>query len=123
MLLVPSVGDSLLKSIGARLHATVRRPDFVGRLGGDEFAIVQSGVTSKAQAITFAERMLRTLSETHHLMGHTVAIAASIGIGLAPEQGRTADELLKNADIALYHAKSKGRGTYVLFDPDYSYDK
>ena len=117
------VGDSLLQSIGARLHATVRRPDFVGRLGGDEFAIVQSDVTSKEQAIAFAERMLRTLSETHHLMGHTVAIAASIGIALAPEQGRTADELLKNADIALYHAKSKGRGTYVLFDPDYSYEK
>ena len=117
------VGDSLLQSIGARLHATVRRPDFVGRLGGDEFAIVQSGVTSKEQAIAFAERMLRTLSETHHLMGHTVAIAASIGIALAPEQGDTADELLKNADIALYHAKSKGRGTYVLFDPDYSYEK
>ena len=117
------VGDSLLRSIGARLHATVRRPDFVGRLGGDEFAIVQSDVTSKEQAIVFAERMLRTLSETHHLMGHTVAIAASIGIASAPEQGRTADELLKNADIALYHAKSKGRGTYVLFDPDYSYEK
>jgi len=117
------VGDALLKSIGARLHATVRRPDFVGRLGGDEFAIVQSGVTSKDQAIAFADRMLRTLSESHQLMGHPIAIAASIGIALAPEQGRSADELLKNADIALYHAKSMGRGRYVLFDPDYSYEK
>jgi len=117
------VGDALLKSIGARLHATVRRPDFVGRLGGDEFAIVQSGVTSKEQAIAFAERMLRTLGESHQLMGHTVDAGASIGIALAPEQGRDADELLKNADIALYHAKAMGRGTYVLFDPHYSYDK
>jgi diguanylate cyclase (GGDEF)-like protein len=117
------VGDALLKSIGARLHATVRRPDFVGRLGGDEFAIVQSGVTSKDQVIAFADRMLRTLSESHQLMGHPIAIAASIGIALAPEQGRSADELLKNADIALYHAKSMGRGTYVLFDPDCSYEK
>ena len=117
------VGDALLKSIGARLHATVRRPDFVGRLGGDEFAIVQSGVTSKDQAIAFADRMLRTLSEPHQLMGHTVVAAASIGVALAPEQGRTADELLKNADLALYHAKSIGRGAYVLFDPDYGYEK
>ena len=105
------VGDALLKSFGARLHASVRRPDFVGRLGGDEFAIVQSGVISNDQAIAFVERMLRTLSETHQLMGHTVAISASIGIALAPEQGNNADELLKNADIALYHAKSLGRGT------------
>ena len=117
------VGDALLKSIGARLHATVRRPDFVGRLGGDEFAIVQSGVTCREQAIAFADRILRTLSEPHQLMGHTVAAAASVGIALAPEQGRSADELLKNADIALYHAKAKGRGTYVLFDPDYGYEK
>ena len=117
------VGDALLKSFGARLHASVRRPDFVGRLGGDEFAIVQSGVISNDQAIAFAERMLRTLSETHHLMGHTVAIRASIGIALAPQQGNSADELLKHADLALYHAKSLGRGTYVLFDPDYSYEK
>ena len=59
----------------------------------------------------------------HQLMGRPIAIAASIGIALAPEQGRSADELLKNADIALYHAKSMGRGRYVLFDPDYSYEK
>jgi diguanylate cyclase (GGDEF)-like protein len=116
-------GDALLKSIGARLHAAVRRPDFVGRLGGDEFAIVQSGVTSSKQAIAFAERMLRILDEPHHLMGHRVDMGASIGIALAPEHGKSADELLKNADIALYHAKAVGRGTYVLFDPDFGYEK
>ena len=116
-------GDALLKSIGARLHAAVRRPDFVGRLGGDEFAIVQSGVTNERQAVAFAERLLRTLNEPHHLMGHTVTAKASIGVALAPVQGGSADELLKNADIALYQAKSKGRGTHVLFDPRSSYDK
>ena len=117
------VGDALLKSIGARLHATVRRPDFVGRLGGDEFAIVQSGVTHEKQAIAFAERLLRTLSEPHQLMGHAVAAGASVGIALAPQQGTSADELLKNADIALYQVKSVGRGTYMLFDPHYGCDK
>lgn len=112
------VGDALLKSIGARLHTTVRRPDFVGRLGGDEFAIVQSNVTREAQAAAFAERLVRMLNEPHQVMGHTVTAGASIGIAVAPEHGRTADELMKNADIALYRAKSAGRGTYVFFDPN-----
>jgi diguanylate cyclase (GGDEF)-like protein len=117
------VGDALLKSIGARLHAAVRQPDFVGRLGGDEFAIVQSGVTQEAQTIAFVERILKLFSQTHHLMGHCVDIGATIGIALAPEHGTTADILLKKADLALYHAKSMGRGAYALFDPDYGYEK
>lgn len=117
------VGDALLKDIGARLHAAVRRPDFVGRLGGDEFAIVQSGVTRSQQAIAFAKRMLAVLGEVHILMGHRVDIGASIGIALAPEHGTTAEELLKKADLALYNAKSTERGTYVLFDPHKSYEK
>lgn len=117
------VGDALLKDIGARLLAAVRRPDFVGRLGGDEFAIVQSGVTNSGQAIAFAERMLSILGEAHHLMGNRIDIGASIGIALAPQHGTTAEELLKKADLALYNAKSTERGTYVLFDPDKSYEK
>jgi len=117
------VGDALLKSIGARLHAVVRQPDFVGRLGGDEFAIVQSGVTQEAQAIAFVERILTLFSQTHQLMGHRIDIGASIGIALAPEHGTSADVLLKKADLALYHAKSTGRGTYTLFDPHYGYEQ
>ena len=117
------VGDGLLKSIGTRLGRQVRQPDFVGRLGGDEFAIVQSGVTQAAQAVAFVERILKMFSETHHILGHAVDIGASIGIALAPQQGTTADELLKNADMALYQAKSLGRGTYAVYDPDMSYEK
>jgi len=111
------VGDALLKSIGARLHAIVRRPDFVGRLGGDEFAIVQSDVTREAQAAAFADRLLTVLNEPHQLMGHTLSAAASIGIALTPQHGLTADELMKHADIALYRAKAIGRGNYQFFDP------
>ncbi len=116
------VGDALLKSIGARLRANIRRPDFVGRLGGDEFAIVQSGVTCPEQATTFAERLLRVFGEAHSLIGHQVKIGASIGVALAPQHAMLAEELMKNADMALYHAKSTGRGTIALFDPLYGYE-
>jgi diguanylate cyclase (GGDEF)-like protein len=118
-----AVGDALLKNIGARLQAAVRRPDFVGRLGGDEFAIVQANVTNRQQAIAFAERLLRLLNQPHQLMGHSVDMGASIGIALAPEHGTNAEALLKKADLALYSAKSAGRGTYVLFNPHQSYEK
>jgi len=117
------VGDALLKSIGVRLQKQIRSPDFVGRLGGDEFAIVQSQVTSADQTIAFAKRILQLFQETHQLLGHRVEISASIGIALAPQHGRTADDLLKNADMALYQAKAVGRGTYAVFDPDASYQK
>ena len=117
------VGDALLRSIGARLRANVRRPDFVGRLGGDEFAVVQTGVTTPDQAVAFAKRILGSVKETHRLMGQRIDIGASIGIALAPVHGRTAEDLLKSADIALYHAKAMGRGTYELFDPLYGYEK
>ena len=118
-----AVGDALLKNIGARLQTAVRRPDFVGRLGGDEFAIVQANVTNRHQAIAFAERVLRLLNQPHQLMGHSVDMGASIGISLAPEHGTNAEDLLKKADLALYSAKSAGRGTYVLFNPHQSYEK
>jgi diguanylate cyclase (GGDEF)-like protein len=117
------VGDSLLKSIGGRLYRQIREPDFVGRLGGDEFAIVQSRVTKPEQAVAFVKRILALFEETHQLMGHQVDIGASIGIAIAPEHGTTADELLKNADMALYQAKSLGRGTFAIFDSAFNYQK
>jgi diguanylate cyclase (GGDEF)-like protein len=115
-------GDALLKSFGGRLRTNVRGPDFVGRLGGDEFAIVQFGVKRAEDATGFAQRLLKLFSDTHTLMGHHVEIGASIGVALAPQHATTADELLKSADMALYHAKSLGRGTYTLFDPHFSYE-
>jgi diguanylate cyclase (GGDEF)-like protein len=117
------IGDALLKSLGKRMHEAVRQPDFVGRLGGDEFAIVQSAVMREDQAVAFAQRILLSFGEAHQLLGQTVHIGASIGIALAPKDGNSADELLRKADIALYHAKSLGRGTYALFDPAYGYKK
>ena len=96
----------------------MRGPDDVARLGGDEFAIIQSGVTTETQAAKLAKRVLRTIGKPHHVLGREVCVGASIGIVLAPSQGRDADELLKNADLALYRAKASGRGNYACFKPD-----
>jgi diguanylate cyclase (GGDEF)-like protein len=113
------VGDLLLKSVCNRLQNAVRGPDFVGRLGGDEFAIIQSGVTEASKAISFAQRIVRVISEPHQILGTRVDVGVSIGIALAPEHGRRADELLKNADVALYQAKLQGPGAWALYRPAY----
>ncbi len=111
-------GDALLKSVAKRLRRILRGPDVVARLGGDEFAIIQSGVTTEAQAAKLAKRVLRAIGEPHHVLGRKVSVGASIGVVLAPGQGRDADELLKNADLALYRAKASGRGTYAFFQSE-----
>jgi len=111
------VGDMLLKSVAKRLRQTVRGPDLIGRLGGDEFAILQRNAKRKNDAETLATRVLRSLGEPIHVAEHTLQIDASIGIAHAPEDGRSIDELLKNVDIALYKAKSRGGGCFAFFEP------
>jgi diguanylate cyclase (GGDEF)-like protein len=111
-------GDALLKSVAKRVRSILREPDVVARLGGDEFAIIQSGARTQTQAAKLAKRVLRVLREPHHVLGRRVTVAASIGIALAPSQGRDADELLKNADLALYRAKASGRNAYAFFQPE-----
>jgi diguanylate cyclase (GGDEF)-like protein len=108
-------GDDLLKIVGDRLRKAIRLPDFAGRLGGDEFAVVQSGVTSQKQAQSFAERLLRILSEPYQINGELLELGASIGIAVAPSDGTASEELIKKADIALYQAKSSGRGRITIF--------
>jgi predicted signal transduction protein with EAL and GGDEF domain len=104
--------------VAKRLREILRGPDVVARLGGDEFAIIQSGVTTETQAAKLAKRVLRAIGQPHHVLGREVRAAASIGIVLAPSQGRDPDELLKNADLALYRAKASGRGAYAFFQPE-----
>lgn len=111
-------GDALLKSVARRLRKVLRGPDLVARLGGDEFAVLQSGVTSEAQAAQLAKRLMHILGEPHRVLGHQVASRASIGIAIAPQQGHTPEELLKLADLALYEAKACGGGTFRFFRPE-----
>ena len=109
------MGDALLKVVAQRLRASVRRADFLARLGGDEFAIIQPAARSMDQCERLAKRVLHDVCRPYHIDGHAVSISASIGIVRAPEHGKTADELLKNADIALYEVKQAGRRGYSIF--------
>jgi diguanylate cyclase (GGDEF)-like protein/PAS domain S-box-containing protein len=111
-------GDELLRQVGARLKAALHKNDLLARLGGDEFAIVQINDTDQGDAAeTLAGRIVELLGEPFFVNGNVVNIGASIGIALAPEHGFYADDLLKMADLALYHAKSLGRNRYAMFEP------
>ena len=113
-----SQGDELLCSVADRLRTVVRGTDLVARLGGDEFVIVQSPMRRADQAASLAKRIVNLLNETFDVDGHQVIIGASIGIAIAPRDGIDADTLLKNADMALYRAKSNGRSTWHFFEKD-----
>jgi diguanylate cyclase (GGDEF)-like protein len=114
-----SVGDALLCAVSKRLRDLVRERDLVSRTGGDEFSIVQSAaeppmVTSAA----LAARVVEALSVPFELGDHHVVIGASVGIAIAPDDGDNADQLLKNADMALYRAKEDGRARFHFFESE-----
>jgi diguanylate cyclase (GGDEF)-like protein len=109
-------GDAILKEAAARLCRLVRECDVVTRLGGDEFAILQSGVSSGEDAAALAERAIEAMGEPFEFDGHTVAIGASIGVSVAPDDSRDGEELLKKSDLALYRAKAESRGTFRFFE-------
>jgi diguanylate cyclase (GGDEF)-like protein len=110
------IGDALLKEVGHRLKATVGDNDTVARLGGDEFAVVQIGRSEEAAARVLAGRLVEVISAPYEIDDHQIIIGVSIGISLSPQDGSNPDELLKNADLALYRAKADGRGTYRFFE-------
>lgn len=110
-------GDALLRQVAERLAASVRQDDVVARLGGDEFAILQkSGAVGAHEASVLARRLISTLSQPYQVLGNSVSIGASAGIALAPCHGTTPDDLFMNADLALYRAKTQGRGRFVFFE-------
>jgi diguanylate cyclase (GGDEF)-like protein len=112
------VGDLLLKSVADRLRQCVRDTDVVARLGGDEFAIMQAGASQPTEATSLASRLIEAIGAPYALGSHQVTVEVSIGIALAPGDGLEAEQLLKNADLALYRAKSDGRGLYRFFEPE-----
>ncbi|MEN3380121.1 MAG: hypothetical protein V7608_165 [Hyphomicrobiales bacterium] len=111
------IGDALLKGVAARLKACVRETDVVARLGGDEFAIVQTAVKSADNVTDLVTRMYAAIRAPHDCLGHLISTDASIGIALSPQDGTDIDQLLKNADLAMYDAKADGRRTYRFFEP------
>jgi diguanylate cyclase (GGDEF)-like protein len=111
-------GDKLLKMVTARLRARVSQTDTVARMGGDEFAIVQTSITQPTNATTLALRIIDAVSEPYEIDGQQVIIGTSVGIAIGPADGLAPDQLLRNADLALYRAKGDGRGTYCFFEPE-----
>ena len=110
------VGDELLKMVAVRLSNCVRETDTIARLGGDEFAIIATtNGDQRADAIAMAKKLLAAVAEPYDIDGHHIEVGTSIGIALAPEHGTDVDQLIKNADLALYKCKSEGRNAYCFF--------
>jgi diguanylate cyclase (GGDEF)-like protein len=112
------VGDELLKAIAGRLRRCVRETDIVARIGGDEFAIVRTNLRDSQEPNALARRLCEVIRAPYEIDGHAVIVDTSVGIAIAPNDGTDANELLKNADMALYGAKTDGRGTYRFFEPE-----
>jgi diguanylate cyclase (GGDEF)-like protein/PAS domain S-box-containing protein len=110
------IGDDLLKTVAVRLTDCVRESDTVCRLGGDEFAIVQVCNDTEASPTTLASRLIEAISAPYEIQGHQITIGVSIGISVTPDDGHDPDQLLKNADMALYRAKADGKGVFHFFE-------
>jgi diguanylate cyclase (GGDEF)-like protein len=112
------VGDMLLRAVSDRLRDCVQASDFVARLGGDEFAIVQANVERLEDCSNLARRIIDIVSAPYTIESQQLVIGASIGIAIAFEKDANPDQLLKNADLAMYRAKTDGRGAYRIFEQE-----
>ena len=112
-----AVGDEFLKMLAQRLTACLGDANFVARLGGDEFAVIQSPISGRADVEELVTRVFDLIREPFNCASHQLACDASIGIAMAPFDGTDIDQLIKNADLAMYEAKSSGRRTFHFFEP------
>jgi len=110
------VGDELLKCVADRLRACIGDKGVVARLGGDEFAIIQNDLAAPEEASALAASVLASLGGAYDVANHRLMVEGSIGIALFPQHGSDPDELLKNADLAMYAAKADGRGKFRVFE-------
>ncbi len=113
-----SVGDVLLQAVAVRLRACLRDTDVVGRLGGDEFAIIQNSVMDEKDITNLVNRVFDAVRTQYDLDGRQLNINTSIGVSVAPTDGCDPEQLLRNADLAMYRAKADGRGTCRFFEPE-----
>jgi diguanylate cyclase (GGDEF)-like protein len=112
-----AVGDGLLQQVALRLKGCLRRCDTLSRIGGDEFTAVLPELGDRRDAVMIAEKFVECLLQPFQLGGQAVHVSASIGIALYPQDGASADELVRSADKAMYHMKSAGKNGYRFFDP------
>ena len=111
-------GDALLKQVAQRLERTAGQAGQVGRRGGDEFEVIMPGHIERNHVGNLAAEIIHALSEPYSIDGQRVIIGASVGIALAPDDGKVSEELIRNADLALYAAKDLGRGRFHFFAED-----
>lgn len=111
-----AIGDDLLAQVGERLANTTRRADTVARIGGDEFVLIVEGFEGDRAPSTVAEKVLERLAAPFSLLGRDYWIGASIGVAVFPRDGSEPNELLRNADVALYQAKAQGRNAYRFYN-------
>jgi diguanylate cyclase (GGDEF)-like protein/PAS domain S-box-containing protein len=112
-----ATGDQLLCEIAQVLTACLRSNDIVARLGGDEFVILLEGIESQEEAATVAQRILQSFLVPFNLAGREIFMSASIGITFSNRSFHNPEDLLRDADLAMYRAKTKGRGRYAIFHP------
>jgi len=109
-------GDELLVNLARRLQSVLRPTDLIARLGGDEFAILLEDVNRERDAVDLAERIQRELTRPFQLGDMEITVSAAIGITFSTNGYQTAEQIIRDADIAMYKAKSRGKGQYALFD-------
>jgi diguanylate cyclase (GGDEF)-like protein len=112
------IGDRLLGRVSERLAQMMGPNDTCGRLGGDEFAVVVQDATDFGAVERLASKIIDTLSRAYEVDQHTLYIGASIGLAIGPRDGRTAEMLIRSADLALYRAKDAGRGVFHAYEPE-----
>ncbi len=110
-------GDKLLAQVSSRLEALMNDNCTVGRLGGDEFAIVVKDASNHDAVRVLATKVIQSLSEPYQVDHHTLYVGASVGSAIGPRDGRSVEELMRNADLALYRAKDLGGGEHCRFEP------
>jgi len=110
------MGDQVLRVVADRLRATIDANDVIARPGGDEFIVVLRSISTPDDVGAIAARLLRRFEEPIYADGRQLFVTASIGASLAPQHGNNAEELIKNADAAMYRAKEAGRGTFAFYD-------
>ncbi len=112
------IGDEILKIISKRVREVMRKEDTISRLGGDEFAVLAQDLIKGENASALAQKIISSISEVIHIENHTLYLTSSIGISIYPQDGTEPDNLLKNADAAMFRAKDEGRNNFQYYSAD-----